>query len=69
MKNNNWILKTQQRIRSGRHNVFTEEVNKIFLSSNDDKRMKWIELIETYAFGMNKKLVIEKEEIKCNNTI
>ena len=42
---------------------------KIFLSSNDDKRMKWIELIETYAFGMNKKLVIEKEEIKCNNTI
>ena len=69
MKNNNWILKTQQRFRSERHNVFTEEVNKIFLSSNDDKRMKWIELIETYAFGMNKKLVIEKEEIKCNKTI
>ena len=33
------ILKTQQRFKSERHNVFTEEINKIALSSNDDKRM------------------------------
>ena len=39
MRNNKSILKTQQRFKSERHNVFTEEINKIALSSNDDKRM------------------------------
>ena len=33
------LLKTQQKFKSERHNVFTEEVNKIALSSNEDKRM------------------------------
>ena len=32
------MLKTQQWFKSERHNVFTEEINKIALSSNDDKR-------------------------------
>ena len=38
VKNNNLILKTQQRFKSERHNVFTEEIDKIDLSSNDDKK-------------------------------
>ena len=29
--------------------------------------MQSIDLIETYAYGMNKDLVCKKEEIKCNN--
>ena len=29
MKNNNLILKTQQRFKSKTHNVFTKEINKI----------------------------------------
>ena len=33
------MLKTQQRFKSEKHNVFTEEINKIALNSNDDKRM------------------------------
>ena len=37
------ILKTQQRFKSERNNVFTEEINKIGLSSNDDKRMPSID--------------------------
>ena len=45
------ILKTQQRFKSERHNVFTEEINKVALSSNDDKIMQSIDLIETYALG------------------
>ena len=49
IKNNKLILKTQQRFRSEKHNVFTEEINKIALSSNDDKRMQSIDSIETYA--------------------
>ena len=51
------------------HNVFTEEINKITVSSNDDERMQSIDLIKTYAYGINKNIVSEKEEIKCNNII
>ena len=47
--------------------LFTEKINKIALSSNDDERMQSIDLIETYVYGTNKDLVIDKEEIKCNN--
>ena len=38
--NNEIILKLQQRFKSEFHNVFTEEINKIALSSNDDKRLQ-----------------------------
>ena len=31
--------------------------------------MQSIDLIETYAKGMNKDLLCKKEEIKCNNVI
>ena len=51
-----------------RHNVFTEETNKTALSSDDDKRMQSICLIETYAYGTNKNVVSDKM-IKCSNTI
>ena len=57
-------LKTQQRFKSERHNVFTEEINKIALSSSDDKRMQSIDSIETYAYGMSKDLICKKEKIK-----
>ena len=60
------MLKTQQRFKSERHNVFTEESNKIALSSNVDKRMQSTDSMETYAYGMSKDLVSEKEEFKCN---
>ena len=63
------ILKTQQRFKSENHNVFAEEINKIALSSHDDKRMQSIDSIEKYAYGMSKDPVCKKEEIKCNNII
>ena len=40
MKNNKLLLKTQQRFKIERHNVFTKEINKIALNSNNDKRMQ-----------------------------
>ena len=46
-----------------------EEIYNITLSSNDDKRMQSFDSIETYAYGMRKGAVSEKEEIKCNNII
>ena len=35
IKNNNLILKTQLRFKSKMHNIFTDEINKIALNSND----------------------------------
>ena len=69
MKNNKLILKIQGSFKSRRHNFFTEEMNKIALSSNDDKRMQSIDSIETYACGTSKDLVSDKKEIKCSNMI
>ena len=63
VKNNKVILKTQQRLKIERHNSFTEEISKIALSSNDDKRMWSINLTQTYAFGMSKHLIFKKEKI------
>ena len=37
--NDKIILKSQQRFKSDCHELYTEEVNKIALSSNDDKRL------------------------------
>ena len=38
--NNEIILKSQQRLKSEAHNVYTEKINKIALSSNDDNRLQ-----------------------------
>ena len=61
IKNNKLILKTQQRFRSERHNILTEEINKIVLSSNDDKIMQLIDSIETYAYDTSKDLISKKK--------
>ena len=40
MRNNKLILKAQQRFKRERHKLFTEEIKKIALISNNDKRMQ-----------------------------
>ena len=51
--NNETILKSQQRFKSERHGVYTEEINKIALSSNDDKRLQTFDRITSYPYGTN----------------
>ena len=63
IKNNKLTLKAQQRFKSERHNIFTENINKIALSSNDDKRMQSIDLAKTRAYGMSKNLVSDKKRL------
>ena len=48
--NDNVILKSQQKFKSKLHNVYTEEVNKIALSSNDDKRVWASNKITSYPY-------------------
>ena len=41
--------------------MYTEEVNKIALSSNDDKRLQTFNVIEIYPYGTNVFKVCESE--------
>ena len=45
------ILKSQQRFRSKGQDVYTENINKIALSSNDDKRLTALDKITSYPYG------------------
>ena len=59
--NNKTILKSQLRFKSDHHNVYTKEVNKIVLSSNDDKRLQTFDRVATYPYGTNAFKVCESE--------
>ena len=54
-------LKPQQRFKSEEHNVYTEEINKIALSSNDGKRLQTYDKITTYPYGTSAGKVCKTE--------
>ena len=49
--NDKVILKSQQRFISNKHDVYTEDVNKIALSNDDDKRIASPDKISSYPYG------------------
>ena len=59
--NNEIVLKSQQRFKSERHDVYNEEINKIALSSNDDKRLQTFERITSYPYGTSAGKVCKTE--------
>ena len=59
--NNNIILKLQQRFKRDCHNIYTEQINEIALSSNDDKRLQTFDKITTYPYGTNAFKVYKSE--------
>ena len=58
---NKTILQSQLRFKSDYHDVHTEGVNKIALSSNDDKRLQTFDRVTTYSYGANAFKVCESE--------
>ena len=48
---NGKILKSQQRFKSENHSVYTENINKIALSCDDDKRILASDGISSYPYG------------------
>ena len=52
------ILKSQQRFINKKHDVYTENINKIALSNNDDKRIVSSDRITSYPYGYKGKNVL-----------
>ena len=63
--NDEVIITSQQRFRSNHHRVYNEEVDKIAVSSNDDKRIQTLDKVTTYMEQMHLKCV----EVKCYQKI
>ena len=59
--NNKNIYRSQKRFKNYNHDVYTEEVNKIALSSNDDKILQTFDGITTYPYGTNVSKIWESE--------
>ena len=51
------ILKSQQRFIRKKHDVYTENINKIALSNNDDKRIVSSDKITSYRYGYKGEIV------------
>ena len=45
------MLRSQLRFKNDHDDVYTEEVNKIALSSNDDKRLQTFHRVTSYPYG------------------
>ena len=59
--NEETMVKAQQRFKSDYRNVYTEEINKIALSSNDDKRIQTFDGITTYPYSTSNFKICESE--------
>ena len=66
---NKVLYRSQQRFRSDHHKVYTEEVNKIALSSNDDKRIQTFDKVTTYPYGTYDFIVCKNEMLLKNKFI
>ena len=68
LSNNKNVYRSQQRFKSYNHDVYTEEVNKISLTGNDDKRLQTFDEITTYPYGTNAFKVCESEMLEVKIT-
>ena len=65
--NNEIILKSQQKFKIEARNVYTEEINKIALSSDDDKRLQTFDRITSYPYGTSAGNVCKTEMLSKVN--
>ena len=62
--NDKFILKSQQGFGSDNHNVCTVEINKIALSSNDNKRLQTYDKIIKFPYGTNAIKMLESKMLR-----
>ena len=58
--NNKTVYRSQGRFKSYYHDAYTDEVNKIALSSDDDKKLQLSDKITTYPYGTDGMMMINK---------
>ena len=58
--NNKTVYRSQERFKSYYHDVYTGDVNKIALSSDDDKRLQISDRITTYPYWTSEMMMINK---------
>ena len=61
LKQKKKILRSQQRFMSDGHNVYTEEINKLALFYDDDKRLIAYDGITTYPYGIGARILCKQE--------
>ena len=61
LEKNQKILRSQQRFKSEGHDVCTEEINKMALSYDDDKRLISYDGITTYPYGIGAGILCKQE--------
>ena len=66
---NKVLYRSQKRFRSDHQKVYTDEVNKIALSSNDEKRIHTFDKVTTYPYGINVFKVCENEMLLKKNKV
>ena len=57
------ILRSQQRFKSDHHKLYTEEVSKVALRSNDDKRLQTFDRITSFPHRRNAFKMCQSEMI------
>ena len=67
--NNKIIIQTQMRFKSDHHDMYTEEINKVVLNHNDDKRLQTFDRITTYPYGTNTFKVSESKMLTKKKAI
>ena len=60
--NDKVILKSQQRFKSDHHDVYTEQINKIALSSTDGKRLRTIDKLQRIHV---KQMLLKYAQVEC----
>ena len=67
LKEKKKVLRSQQRFKSDGRNVYTEEINKVALSYDDDKRLIAYDGITTYPYGIGVGILSKQELLsrKC----
>ena len=61
LKRKEKIIRSQQRFKRDAHNVYTENVNKVALPYDDNKRLMSYDKVTTYPCGIKTGILIEKE--------
>ena len=66
--NEKTVFKKQRRFKSYYHDIYTEEINKVVLSSNDNKRIQTLDKVTTFPHRASDFEVCEEERLSVCKT-